>query len=57
MIGFRARDYCSIAIWLTKLLREQMGLRPVGYDNGFIYLKYMAYGPEKLKKLKKAGVV
>jgi crotonobetainyl-CoA:carnitine CoA-transferase CaiB-like acyl-CoA transferase len=31
--------------------------RPVGYDNGFIYLKYLAYGPDKLNKLKGAGVV
>jgi crotonobetainyl-CoA:carnitine CoA-transferase CaiB-like acyl-CoA transferase len=37
--------------------RTKWASRPVGYDNGFIYLKYLAYGPEKLKKLEGAGVV
>jgi crotonobetainyl-CoA:carnitine CoA-transferase CaiB-like acyl-CoA transferase len=37
--------------------RTKWACRPVGYDNGFVYLKYLAYGPEKLKKLKKAGIV
>ena len=31
--------------------------RPVGYDNDFIYLKYLSVGPTRLKKLKEAGVV
>lgn len=31
--------------------------RPLGYDNDFIYLKYMGLGPTGLKKLKEAGVV
>jgi len=29
----------------------------VGYDNDFIYLKYLSLGPTRLKKLKDAGVV
>jgi crotonobetainyl-CoA:carnitine CoA-transferase CaiB-like acyl-CoA transferase len=37
--------------------RTKWACRPAGYDNGFVYLKYLAYGPEKLKKLKEAGVV
>ena len=37
--------------------RTRWACRPVGYDNGFIYLKYLSFGPETLKKLKKAGVV
>jgi crotonobetainyl-CoA:carnitine CoA-transferase CaiB-like acyl-CoA transferase len=31
--------------------------RPVGYDNGFVYLKYLSYGPEKLRKLKESSVL
>jgi len=31
--------------------------RPVGYDNGFVYLKYLSYGTQKLKKLQEAGVI
>ncbi len=37
--------------------RTKWACRPVGYDNGFVYLKYLAYGPEKLRKLKEAGIV
>ncbi len=37
--------------------RTKWACRPTGYDNGFIYLKYLAYGPEKLKTLKEAGIV
>ncbi len=37
--------------------RTKWACRPVGYDNGFVYLKYLGYGPEKLKKLTKAGVI
>jgi len=29
----------------------------VGYDNTPIYLKYMGFGPSKLKKLKAAGII
>ena len=37
--------------------RTKWACRPVGYDNGFVYLKHLGYGPEKLKKLIKAGVI
>jgi crotonobetainyl-CoA:carnitine CoA-transferase CaiB-like acyl-CoA transferase len=37
--------------------RTKWACRPVGYDNGFVYLKYLACGPEKLRKLEEAGVV
>ncbi|HSW40478.1 MAG TPA: CoA transferase, partial [Acidobacteriota bacterium] len=37
--------------------RTKWASRPVGYDNGFIYLKYLSYGKDKLKKLEEAGVV
>jgi crotonobetainyl-CoA:carnitine CoA-transferase CaiB-like acyl-CoA transferase len=37
--------------------RTKWASRPVGYDNGFIYLKYLSYGTEKLKRLKEAGVI
>ena len=37
--------------------RTKWASRPIGYDNEFIYLKYLSYGAEKLKKLKDAGVV
>jgi crotonobetainyl-CoA:carnitine CoA-transferase CaiB-like acyl-CoA transferase len=37
--------------------RTKWACRPVGYDNGFVYLKYLAYGTEKLKNLKEAGVI
>jgi len=37
--------------------RTKWASRPVGYDNGFIYLKYLSYGTEKLKKLEEAGIV
>jgi crotonobetainyl-CoA:carnitine CoA-transferase CaiB-like acyl-CoA transferase len=37
--------------------RTKWASRPVGYDNGFIYLKFLSYGTEKLKKLKEEGIV
>ncbi len=37
--------------------RTKWACRPTGYDNGFVYLKYFGYGPEKLKKLESAGIV
>ncbi len=36
--------------------REWIG-RPVGYDNGEVYLKLLGFGRDKLAKLKKRGVV
>ena len=38
-------------------IRTKWVCRPVGYDNGHIYLKYFGYGPSKLDKLKKANLV
>jgi crotonobetainyl-CoA:carnitine CoA-transferase CaiB-like acyl-CoA transferase len=37
--------------------RTKWVCRPVGYDNGYIYLKYMGYGPVKLKALEGKGVI
>jgi hypothetical protein len=30
---------------------------PVGYDNGYVYLKYLGYGPAKLKELQDRAVI
>jgi crotonobetainyl-CoA:carnitine CoA-transferase CaiB-like acyl-CoA transferase len=38
-------------------IRTKWVCRPVGYDNGHVYLKYMGYGPRRLKQLKEAGVI
>jgi len=38
-------------------IRTKWVCRPVGYDNGHIYLKYLGFGPRKLKKLKEAGII
>lgn len=38
-------------------VRTKWACRPVGYDNEFIYLKYMGFGPGRLKKLKEAAVI
>jgi crotonobetainyl-CoA:carnitine CoA-transferase CaiB-like acyl-CoA transferase len=37
--------------------RTKWACRPVGYDNSHIYLKFMGFGPEKLKELEKARIV
>jgi CoA:oxalate CoA-transferase len=37
--------------------RTKWVCRPVGYDNGFIYLTYLGYGPVKLKELESNGIV
>ncbi len=37
--------------------RTKWVCRPVGYDNGYIYLDYLGYGPSKLKKLESEGVI
>jgi hypothetical protein len=29
----------------------------VGYDNGYVYLKYLGYGPVKLRELQERGIV
>ncbi|MFH0727264.1 MAG: CoA transferase [Pseudomonadota bacterium] len=38
-------------------IRTKWVCRPVGYDNGHIYLKHLGLGPSKLNQLKNAGVV
>jgi crotonobetainyl-CoA:carnitine CoA-transferase CaiB-like acyl-CoA transferase len=38
-------------------VRTKWVCRPVGYDNEHIYLKYMGFGPSKIKKLKEAGII
>jgi len=38
-------------------VRTKWVCRPVGYDNEHIYLKYMEFGPSRLKKLKEAGII
>jgi crotonobetainyl-CoA:carnitine CoA-transferase CaiB-like acyl-CoA transferase len=38
-------------------IRTKWVCRPVGYDNEPIYLKYMEFGPSRLKKLKEAGII
>jgi len=37
--------------------RTKWVCRPVGYDNGFIYLKYLGYGPAKLRELAERGII
>jgi crotonobetainyl-CoA:carnitine CoA-transferase CaiB-like acyl-CoA transferase len=38
-------------------IRTKWVCRPVGYDNEHIYLKYVGFGPSKLNKLMKAGII
>jgi len=38
-------------------IRTKWVCRPVGYDNEHIYLKYMGFGPRRLKELKEAGII
>jgi len=38
-------------------IRTKWVCRPVGYDNEHIYLKYLGWGPSKLKELKQKGVI
>ena len=50
---------CAQAQWKATETppRTKWVCRPVGYDNGFVYLKYMGYGPVKLKALEGKGVI
>ena len=50
---------CAQAQWKATETppRTKWACRPVGYDNGFIYLKYLGYGPVKIKELEKKGIV
>jgi len=38
-------------------IRTKWVCRPVGYDNEHIYLKYLGYGPHKIKALSEAGII
>jgi crotonobetainyl-CoA:carnitine CoA-transferase CaiB-like acyl-CoA transferase len=38
-------------------IRTKWISRPVGYDNEHIYLKYLSFGPRKLRELKEAGII
>lgn len=38
-------------------VRTKWLCRPVGYDNEHIYLKYMGFGPRRLKELKEKGII
>jgi crotonobetainyl-CoA:carnitine CoA-transferase CaiB-like acyl-CoA transferase len=50
---------CAQAQWKATETppRTKWVCRPVGYDNGYIYLKYMGYGPVKLKELEGKGII
>ncbi|MBW2618943.1 MAG: CoA transferase [Deltaproteobacteria bacterium] len=37
--------------------RTRWVCRPVGHDNGYVYLNYLGYGPVKLKELEEEGVI
>ncbi|MEM0313480.1 MAG: CoA transferase [Candidatus Bathyarchaeia archaeon] len=37
--------------------RIKWACRPVGFDNQYIYSKYLGFGPEKLKELKDKGII
>jgi crotonobetainyl-CoA:carnitine CoA-transferase CaiB-like acyl-CoA transferase len=38
-------------------IRTKWVCRPVGYDNEHIFLRYLGFGPHKLKELKEAGII
>jgi CoA:oxalate CoA-transferase len=50
---------CAQAQWKATETppRTKWVCRPVGYDNGYVYLKYLGYGPDKLKELQGKGVI
>ena len=50
---------CAQAQWKATETppRTKWVCRPVGYDNGFVYLKYLGYGPVRLKELEEKGVI
>lgn len=50
---------CAQAQWKSTETppRTKWVCRPVGYDNGFVFLKYFGYGPVKLKELEGKGVI
>jgi crotonobetainyl-CoA:carnitine CoA-transferase CaiB-like acyl-CoA transferase len=50
---------CAQAQWKATETppRTKWVCRPVGYDNGYIYLNYLGFGPVKLKELEAKGVI
>jgi len=50
---------CAQAQWKSTETppRTKWVCRPVGYDNGYVYLKYLGYGPAKLRELTEQGVI
>ena len=50
---------CAQAQWKATETppRTKWVCRPVGYDNGFVYLNYLGYGPVKLKELEAEGII
>ncbi|MFB3926738.1 MAG: CaiB/BaiF CoA transferase family protein [Syntrophales bacterium] len=50
---------CAQAQWKATETppRTKWVCRPVGYDNGYIYLNYFGYGPVKLKELQDKGII
>jgi len=50
---------CAQAQWKATETppRTKWVCRPVGYDNGYVYLKYFGYGPKKLKELEKKKII
>jgi len=50
---------CAQAQWKSTETppRTKWVCRPVGYDNGYVYLKYLGYGPAKLRELTEQGII
>jgi len=50
---------CAQAQWKSTETppRTKWACRPVGYDNGHIYLRYFGFGPVKLKELEGKGII
>jgi crotonobetainyl-CoA:carnitine CoA-transferase CaiB-like acyl-CoA transferase len=50
---------CAQAQWKATETppRTKWVCRPVGYDNGHVYLKYFGYGPKTLKELEKKKII
>jgi CoA:oxalate CoA-transferase len=38
-------------------IRTKWVCRPAGYDNEMVYLKYMGFGPHRLKELKETDII
>jgi len=50
---------CAQAQWKATETppRTKWVCRPVGYDNGYIYMKYLGFGPVKLKELEGKDII